>query len=204
MKNLCIDLCCGLKGFSKAFVEAGWEVVTVDIEPKFEPTILLDVRILNKDDVEKYTKQPLAKYETIIILASPPCERFSLAPHAWPLPGIREALEIVGAVLELITTIKPKYWALENPTNGHLKWFIGKPAKRLRLNAFGYKTVKPTGLWGNIPLGLIPDSPKKNDRPKAFANLYSKRPDKRAEIPRGLSHAILEAIVVEKKQEGSG
>lgn len=193
-KKLCIDLCCGLKGFSKAFVDNGWEVITVDIEPRFEPTILLDVRILNKDDIEKYTKRPLSKYKIIVILASPPCERFSQAPHVWPLPGIRTALEIVGAVLELIIDIKPKYWALENPSNGNLRWFIGTPAKRIRLNAFGYKTVKPTGIWGNIPLGLIPDSSKKNDRPNAFANLYSKRRDRRAEIPRGLSASILEAI----------
>ncbi len=194
IKNLCIDFCCGLKGFSGAFLDDGWEVITVDIEPKFEPTICKDIRDLTVEDIECVARSKLINYDMVVVLASPPCERLSQAPHVWPLPGIREALEIVGAVLELITDIKPKYWCLENPSTGKMRWFIGEPAKRIRLNAFGYKTVKPTGLWGNIPLGLIPNSPRKNVDPNAFSNFASKKPAIRSKLPRGLSDALLLAI----------
>ena len=43
-KKLCIDLCSGLGGFSQAFRDdPAWEVITVDINPKFKPTIVADV-----------------------------------------------------------------------------------------------------------------------------------------------------------------
>lgn len=192
--NLCIDLCCGLKGFSSAFEAAAeWEVITVDIEPKFKPTICQDVRTLTRENIFAMSRDIPHNYDMIVVLASPPCERFSIAPTVWPLPGIRKALDIVGAILELIVDIKPKYWCMENPSTGYLKWFIGKPSKRIRLNAFSYKTVKPTGLWGNIPLGLIPDSPKKNKLPNAFSYHQSRNPSKRAELPRGLSEELLKS-----------
>ncbi len=189
-----MDFCCGLKGFSVAFLEDGWEVITVDVEPKFMPTICKDIRELTIEDIEGVTRRKLIDYDLVVVLASPPCERLSQAPHVWPLPGIREALEITGAVLELITKIKPKYWCIENPSTGKMRWFIGEPAKRIRLNAFGYKTVKPTGLWGNIPLGLVPDSARKNGKGITFSNHFSKRRDLRDELPHGLSEALLQAV----------
>ena len=195
MSKLCIDFCSGLKGFSIAFIEDDdWEVITVDIEPKFKPTICKDIRDLSVKDIAKVASQSLKNYDMIIVLASPPCERLSQAPHVWPLPGIREALEITGAILELITEIMPKYWCLENPSTGKMRWFIGKPAIRIRLNVFGYKTVKPTGLWGNFPIGLINDSPRKNKDKNAFANFASKRSDIRAKLPHGLSDALLKGV----------
>lgn len=184
--RLCLDLCSGLGGFSAAFSDAGWEVITVDNDARFNPTICADVCNL-VDDAHFMALRPE------VILASPPCERFSRATHVWPLPGIGKALSAVGACLEIIVALKPKYWALENPA-GRLHWFIGKPAMRLRINAFGYRTVKPTELWGNMPLGLVPDSPKHNKELNAFANFYSKNRARRAKMPYGLSKAILQAV----------
>ena len=37
---LMLDLCCGLGGASRAMRERGWEVVTVDIVPEFNPLSL--------------------------------------------------------------------------------------------------------------------------------------------------------------------
>jgi hypothetical protein len=45
VKPLCVDLCSGEEGFSQAFKE-DYEVVTVDVEKKFRPTICADVRHL--------------------------------------------------------------------------------------------------------------------------------------------------------------
>ena len=61
------------------------------------------------------------------------------------------------------------------------------------MNAFGYKTAKPTGLWGNIPLGIVPiDSPSKTGK-NTFAN-GPRDPARRAEMPLKFSQAILEAV----------
>ena len=39
-----LELFCGAKSVGRAFEAAGWEVVSLDIVSKFEPTILCDVR----------------------------------------------------------------------------------------------------------------------------------------------------------------
>ena len=44
--NIFIDLFSGLGGASQAFEAAGWEVVTVDINPEFNPTICCNVEDL--------------------------------------------------------------------------------------------------------------------------------------------------------------
>ena len=39
-----LELLCGTKSVGRAFEAAGWEVVSLDIVSKFEPTILCDIR----------------------------------------------------------------------------------------------------------------------------------------------------------------
>ena len=183
--KLCIDLCSGLGGLSQAFMDAGWEVVRVDNDPKFAPDILADVRELLKDEA-------FMALRPYVILTSPPCERLSKADD-WPLPGIFLGMSVAGACMEIVARMRPKYWALENPGWGYLRWFIGEPTMRFRLNSFGYRTVKPTGIWGNVPLGLINDSPKRNSEPNMWAR-GPHNPAQRALMPYDLSQAILEAV----------
>ena len=155
--RLCIDLCSGLGGFSQAFMDAGWEVITVDIEPKFKPTIRADITKLTASEIEAKTKLGSFKaYEGILVLASPPCTAFSLAAmNGWPRKGIRLGLEIVGAVMELIAEIQPTYWVLENP-RAHLRKFLGIPQTTVFYSDFFHSFPKPTDLWGNVPFGLAP------------------------------------------------
>ena len=57
--KLCIDLCCGRKGFSRAFADAGWDVITVDLNPKFNASITADVRDLLNDASFMSLKNPM-------------------------------------------------------------------------------------------------------------------------------------------------
>ncbi len=196
--RLCVDLCSGLGGFSAAFRDApDWEVVTVDVDPSFRPTIVADVCHL-----------PLRNgIEPEVLLMSPPCERFSKAPRIWPKKGIGKALELVGACLEAVVSLNPKYWCLENP-HARLRWFIGYPNSSPELGNYGYRTAKPTDLWGNIPFKLLPSvrPPRKGNHHKGpwesfgmgregWRNFDAVRdPKKRALMPDGLSQAILEAV----------
>jgi hypothetical protein len=184
--KLCIDLCCGKKGFSRAFSEdPSWEVVSVDIERKFNPSIQADVRYL-----------PIrTNFHPDLVVASPPCERFSLASSAFPKKGIKLAFEIVGAVLEYIAESRPYYYAIENP-KGRLRWFLGKPNSSVGANSFGYATVKP-----NLNFGLLPVEFPKVNRIKrgkkgggGWQKLVSSKPEDRAELPFGLSLAIKECV----------
>lgn len=215
--GLCIDLCSGLGGFSRAFVDAGWEVVTVDVEPKFKPTICADVTTMTVQDIEKVLRLgSLGAYSLVVVVASPPCERFSLAAFGrgnvvWPGAGIKKALEIVGACLELIHEIQPDGWALENPT-ARLRWILGRPTIEVSYQDFGGKHYKPTDIWASIAIPLLEGvrrrkvnwlnvpgyaeaTPvqRRRMRHRAWAEETGEAPE-RAKIPRALSQAILEAV----------
>lgn len=55
--------------------------------------------------------------------------------------------------LEKHEEAKPKWWVIENPANGRLKEFLGKPKYVYQPWEFGSPWTKKTALWGefNIP-----------------------------------------------------
>jgi len=193
--KLCMDLCSGKGGFSQAFVQAGWQVITVDIEAKFKPTVIADI---TKIDWEQFKRDYLHDESPDVLLESPPCERFSIACPQWPKLGIKKAMEIVGACLEAVVILKPKYWLLENP-RGRLRWFLGKPGKTIRYSDYDLETKaeKLTDFWGNIPLPMV-----KHERflnvghveKHWFATYVSTSPSERAKIPLGVSQAVLQGV----------
>jgi len=204
-KHTCVDLCSGLGGFSQAFVNHGWKVITVDIEPKFNPTVVADV---TKIDWNEFKQAYLNGESPDVLLASPPCNHFSLASWSFPRKGVKEALAIVGACFEGVAVLKPKYWLIENP-RGRLRHLApNKPKMTIYYSDFdsNYPAQKPTDLWGNIPLSLV----KHQRRPRPFANIKDKeerhhlwgkkytqflgsKPEERAKIPLGVSEAVYES-----------
>lgn len=206
--KLCIDLCSGLGGLSSAFKANGWEVVTVDIEPKFGSTICKDIRQVSKKDIQAVAKLSLEDYEEIIVVASPPCQRFSFGNRMFPKKGVREALEIVGSVFELIADIRPNHWIVENP-KGRLRWFIGKPTSSINLSDYGSKYLKPTDLWHNLTFTIIegqrPYEPSwssvKNSGKGSTGLLRLRDPAKRAKMPYDLSDKIRLATEAEANPE---
>ena len=101
-------------------------------------------------------------------------------------------MEVVGACLEAVAYLKPHYWLLENP-KGRLRWFMEtKPIATVSLGDYGYRTIKPTDLWGNLPLPLV-NLHRKNNSGLRF-NQGPRSSSKRAMLPLGLSQAIKKAV----------
>ena len=203
-KKLCIDLCAGLGGFSQAFkVDPAWEVVTVELNKKQKPTICADVRYL-----------PLKKaLEPNVLLASPPCNYFSLACLQFPRVGIKQSLEVVGACFEAVAWLKPKKWLIENP-RGRLRAIIGRPPQTIRYSDYdvGMKMMKTTDFWGNIFLPMVKHERRirqsqgiNNSIERLHHNFpaphMAGEPDngrqlqaERAKIPHGVSQAVKQGV----------
>lgn len=150
-----LDLCSGLGGLSAAFVERGHEVVTVDIEPRFNPTICKDILQM----CERCVPGPWD-----VILAGVPCEAFSVASigHHWGggwrvyTPRTEHAKlskRIVERTLWLIERLEPRYWVMENPRGVLRKMPFMQAYERRTVTycQYGETRMKPTDLWGRFP-----------------------------------------------------
>jgi site-specific DNA-cytosine methylase len=207
-----LDLFSGLGGWSQAFKDRGHDVVTVDIEKKFNPTICKDIMQISQSDFNG------SKFD--VILASPPCNCFSVASiyRHWNEDktikdnGELEAIRVVLHTIELIQALKPKFWVMENPT-GMLRKVIGFPHYEISQCRYGRKIMKPTDLWGRLPESFIAKkcNPGNADHEKAsrssksgvqginnsFSNLGMRGKDERAKIAYGLSYSV--CIACEKE-----
>ncbi len=159
-----LDLFAGLKGWSEPFAQRGHDVITLDNDPKFNCDITVD--ILEWD----YKSIPTPD----IILASPPCEKFSTMgfQYGWfdqfyidgrwkTLPITEEAelaLELVNKAVEIIRYYGPRWFVIENP-KALLRKTEAIPEEwgptTVWYCHYGEKRAKPTDLWGLIPSSLI-------------------------------------------------
>jgi hypothetical protein len=166
---LILDLCAGSGAWSEPYRAAGYRVLRVTL-PEF--------------DVRSFEPPPDVRG----VLAAPPCDQFSLARngHA-PERELARALEPVVAVLRIIATARPAWWALENP-QGLLGRWLGPPRDFFEPFHFGDPWTKRTCVWGHFTLPargpfVIP-SGSAMDRPSA---------ESRALTPPGFARAFFEA-----------
>jgi site-specific DNA-cytosine methylase len=195
----CVDLCSGLGGFSQAFVEAGWKVVRVDVDDRFNPTVVADITAI---DWVKFKNEYLDCSSPDVLLASPPCNHFSFACLQFPRIGVKKALEIVGSCFEAVAYLKPTKWLIENPV-GRLRHIIGKPEQTIRYSDYDFQTkwMKRTDFWGNISLPLAKGE-RRIQRTSGLSHLQrlrlfpadEKLSAERAKIPLEISEAVLEAV----------
>lgn len=97
------------------------------------------------------------------IIANPPCTEFSIAKTTAKRDLVK-GMELVEACLKIIwlcmselesdakgaRTPKLKFWALENPGSGMLRFFLGKPAFEYSPDEYGADFTKRTALWGHF------------------------------------------------------
>jgi hypothetical protein len=150
-----LDLFAGLRGWSDPFAERGHEVWSIDLDPRFDVSSHADILTLTAADLP---------WQPDIILASPPCESFSVltigrnwAPGRVPkTDAARLAIALVEATRRIIEETRPAYFVIENPramlrTLPPLAWMERRTVSYCR---YGLPFRKPTDLWGGFPPSL--------------------------------------------------
>ena len=101
-----LELFCGTKSVGRAFEQFGWEVVSVDIDPKFEPTIVADIRTWDPSCF------PPGHFAAIH--ASPPCTEYSCARTTAKRPRDLEGSDaLVQKTMQIMEYFGPLIWQIE-------------------------------------------------------------------------------------------
>lgn len=157
-----LDLFCGVGGWSKGFLRRGWRCVGVDVAAFGYPGefIQCDVRELTRDFIDGFDA----------VAASPPCEEFARASLPW-LRGDGKPDEEHVALLRWSVAL------CDRPNR------IVECSRFATRHAPGAVMNESYALWGDVPL-LMPAFVRR----KTYHS--GKFPERRAEIPRGLSDCI--------------
>ncbi len=155
-EKIILHLCASKYGSdTRDYREAGYDVrlITEDV----------DVRsmTLSKEWIGFNGIEPMDRRKIYGIIANPPCTMFSRARTIAKTPRVlMDGMELVQACFRVIWACQSiierdanpemplKFWALENPETGYLKWFLGKPAFTYRHKQYGGSMAKTTALWG--------------------------------------------------------
>lgn len=201
MTRTVLDLFAGLGGFSAAFAESdAWDVVTVDVDARFDPDIRADVMDLRPADLP----------DADVVLASPPCTRMGkmALTHGYfdqdarpQTPEAREHLALAYHTLGIVQALTPDYWFIENPP-GKLRDYFGDPTGTVTYCQYGMEYQKRTHLWGHHPPMKYKSCVEGDDCHISTPRSDTRHPTdsvpadstKAAEVPHDLSLAIREAV----------
>ena len=142
-----LELCAGSKSFTKVCQSMGWDCTTVDVNPRYEPDILADVRSLH-----------FTEGEFDVIWASPPCEHYSIAKTRGER-NLPHYDSIAIACLKIIDEVKPLVWIVENPMGllRHRPFMTGLPKWTVDYCMFGAPYRKRTDLFMSDNMGPLTD-----------------------------------------------
>lgn len=164
--KIILDLCGGTGAWSRPYKEAGY-----------------DVRLITLPEYDVCTYQP--PENVYGILAAPPCTMFSDARTKAKMPrDLKAGMQVVEACLKLVwecmyktkndqQKLSPlKFWALENPWYGRLRWFLGEPCFVFDPWEFGDGYKKKTALWGrfNLLVKTVLQVPDTEEIRKCYTN----------------------------------
>jgi hypothetical protein len=168
-----LDLFAGLKGWSEPFEARGHEVFSVDLDERFDVSSHADIETLVPGDLP---------WRPDIILASPPCEAFSVMTigrnwtvgHEPKTEKAELAIRLVEATTRLIDELEPKYFVIENPRAKLRKLPVVAGLDRVTVSycQYGEPYMKPTDLWGGFPPSF---EPKPICKPKASCHASAAR-----------------------------
>lgn len=201
-----LDLFSGLRGWSEPFEARGHECRTLELDKKF-------ANITYYMDILEFAKDPaavLGDWRPDIILASPPCEGFSVMQigRNWTPEGepktdkARLSVKLVEATRQTIRLLNPRFFVIENPRAKLRKLPVMADLERRTVTycQYGEHRAKPTDLWGGFPPSLVLKQPCKNGDPCHVAAPRGSRTGTQgmdralsAKIPALLAQAICEA-----------
>jgi site-specific DNA-cytosine methylase len=145
-----LNLFSGQGSWRDTFLQKGFEVVSLDWDPKNHENI--QENILHWKYWEDFKP---GDFE--VISASIPCENYSLA-HTRGSRDMKYANRLARKTLEIIQYFKPSMWFVENPRFGLLRnqHFMKNisyiDVDYCRFEDYGYK--KPTRIWGPLKFDL--------------------------------------------------
>jgi len=210
-----LELFCGTKSVGKVFETAGYEVISLDYNNKFDATHTEDILTWN------YQQYPPGYFD--VIWASPDCTTWSLATGGkyrtkasiYGLNNQHQDRATIGnnmilKVIEILKYFQPESWFIENP-RGLLKYFppleefIEEYNANMNLVYYGnynnWGCSKPTNIWSNLPLWanevtpVMPESSymfhNYNGRVKRYYKSYSNgNAEERSKIPPDLINRL--------------
>lgn len=148
-----VELFSGTKSFSKVAQELGHNTFTVDVEPKLNPDLVMDILELKRDQLPKVVN---------VLWMSPPCQTFSVASlrHYWENGKPKndktlKGLEIMRAALrikdELLKDNPGMVWFMENPRAMMRKQIEVQKYRRVTVTycSYGADVQKATDIWTN-------------------------------------------------------
>jgi hypothetical protein len=139
----CLELFSGTGSVGKVARELGWEVVSLDICPKDNPTHCIDILAFD------FSIWSPGYFD--VIWASPPCTLYSIASHCRDPEG---GNAVSRKTMEVINLLNPTYYIVENP-HSSLIWkqgiFEQLPKKKVSYCHYGFPYRKNTQLATNVP-----------------------------------------------------
>jgi site-specific DNA-cytosine methylase len=108
-------------------VDRGWQVVRVDLEERFRPDVVGDVRSLS-----------FREGSFDLVWGSPPCTEFSRAFMPWH-EDLDPDMGLVEGVKRIVGEVKPRWWVIENVKGAQN--YLGK----------AQFVSNPVYLWGSFP-----------------------------------------------------
>lgn len=165
-----LDLCAGKEGWGAAFKERGHDYVALELFRDDEPhRLVMDVRLFARNPHGALDALVAPGWRPDVILASPPCDAFTVAAmgkmfvkgteppepkHATAVRGV----QVMEATVSAIHKLDPRYYWVENP---RAKMRVFETMKRLPRTSvsycrYGETRMKPTDLWGVWPTTWTP------------------------------------------------
>jgi len=139
-----LELFSGTESFSKICKERRHEAFTIDINKKFNPTLVKDILLLKKEDIP---------FIPNIIWSSPPCEQYSHAKRNGKPRDIESSNKNVLKTLEIISWFPNCIWFIENPQTSLLKnqiFMKDLPFFDVSYCKYGLPYRKQTRIWTNL------------------------------------------------------
>jgi hypothetical protein len=93
--------------------DEGYELVSLDIDPKYNPFMVVDVL-----EWEFRAANPVGHFDVVFVC--PPCDKMSRARTTKPRDMV-SAYRLVDRTMDFVRHLRPARWFIKNPQRGLMK-----------------------------------------------------------------------------------